>query len=58
MGGDRLALVVSNLVGNAIQHGSGTPITLTAHEQRDSVTLRCLPGTSRTTQRVFLTGDP
>ena len=36
---DRLAQVVSNLVGNAIQHGSGTPITLTAHDQGDSVTL-------------------
>ena len=36
---DRLAQVVSNLVGNAIQYGGGTPITLTAHEHRDSVTL-------------------
>jgi signal transduction histidine kinase len=36
---DRLAQVVSNLVGNAIQHGGGTPITLTADEHRDSVTL-------------------
>ncbi|AMY08174.1 Bacteriophytochrome [Luteitalea pratensis] len=36
---DRLTQVVSNLVGNAIQHGSGTPITLTASEQDDSVTL-------------------
>ena len=36
---DRLAQVVSNLVGNAIQHGSGTPITLSAQEHRDSVTL-------------------
>ena len=36
---DRLAQVVSNLIGNAIQHGSGTPITLTGQEQRDSVTL-------------------
>ena len=32
---DRLAQVVSNLVGNAIQHGGGTPITLTGHEERD-----------------------
>jgi signal transduction histidine kinase len=36
---DRLAQVVSNLVGNAIRHGGGTPITLTAHQERDSVTL-------------------
>jgi signal transduction histidine kinase len=36
---DRLAQVVSNLVGNAIQHGGGTPITLTGHEDRGSVTL-------------------
>jgi hypothetical protein len=36
---DRLAQVVSNLVGNAIQHGGGTPITLTGHDQGDSVTL-------------------
>jgi signal transduction histidine kinase len=36
---DRLAQVVSNLVGNAIQHGGGTPITLIGHEDGDSVTL-------------------
>jgi len=36
---DRLAQVVSNLVGNAIQHGGGTPVTLTAQEDGDSVTL-------------------
>jgi signal transduction histidine kinase len=36
---DRLAQVVSNLVGNAIQHGGGTPVTLTGQEQSDSVTL-------------------
>ena len=36
---DRLAQVVSNLVGNAIQHGGGTPITLTGHEDGESVTL-------------------
>ncbi len=35
---DRLAQVVSNLVGNAIQHGSATPVTVTAQEQRDLVT--------------------
>jgi signal transduction histidine kinase len=29
---DRLAQVVSNLVGNAIQHGEGTPISISAHE--------------------------
>jgi signal transduction histidine kinase len=36
---DRLAQVVSNLVGNAIQHGDGTPITLTAQDAGTSVTL-------------------
>ena len=36
---DRLAQVVSNLVGNAIQHGSGTPVTLTAQGDGDLVTL-------------------
>jgi signal transduction histidine kinase len=36
---DRLAQVVSNLLGNALQHGAGTPITLTAHEDGESVTL-------------------
>ena len=36
---DRLEQVVSNLVGNATQHGNGTPITLTGQEQADSVTL-------------------
>ena len=36
---DRLEQVVSNLVNNAIQHGNGTPITLTGQEQGNSVTL-------------------
>jgi signal transduction histidine kinase len=36
---DRLAQVVSNLLANAIQHGAGTPVTLTASEDGDSVTL-------------------
>jgi signal transduction histidine kinase len=36
---DRLTQVVTNLVGNAIQHGGGTPITLTAQEDGESVTL-------------------
>ena len=36
---DRLAQVVSNLFGNAIQHGGGTPVTLTAREEGDAVTL-------------------
>jgi phosphoserine phosphatase RsbU/P len=30
---------VSNLVGNALQHGDGTPITLTAAQNGDAVTL-------------------
>lgn len=36
---DRLAQVVTNLVGNAIQHGGGTPVTLTGHGDGASVTL-------------------
>jgi signal transduction histidine kinase len=36
---DRLAQVVSNLVGNALQHGDGTPVTLTAAQHGDAVTL-------------------
>lgn len=36
---DRLEQVVSNLLGNAIQHGSGTPITLTAQDEGNLVTL-------------------
>ena len=36
---DRLAQVVSNLLANAVQHGGGTAITLTAQEQGDAVTL-------------------
>jgi signal transduction histidine kinase len=36
---DRLAQVVSNLLANAIQHGGGTAITLTAQEHGDAVTL-------------------
>jgi hypothetical protein len=36
---DRLAQVVSNLVGNAIQHGGGTPVTLIAQADGDTVTL-------------------
>jgi signal transduction histidine kinase len=36
---DRLAQLVSNLIANAVQHGGGTPVTLTAHGNGDSVTL-------------------
>jgi signal transduction histidine kinase len=36
---DRLAQVISNLVGNAIQHGGGGPISLEAHDAGESVTL-------------------
>jgi signal transduction histidine kinase len=36
---DRLAQVVSNLVGNAIQHGQGTPVTLRARGKSDGVTV-------------------
>ena len=34
---DRLAQVVWNLVGNAIQHGDRTPVTLTVEEAGDAV---------------------
>ena len=37
---DRLAQVLSNLLGNAIQHGGGGPIKLEAHGAADGVTLR------------------
>jgi signal transduction histidine kinase len=36
---DRLAQVIWNLVGNAIQHGGGTPVTVIGHEEQDSVIL-------------------
>ena len=36
---DRLAQVVSNLVGNAIQYGDGTPVTMTAEEEGNAVVL-------------------
>lgn len=36
---DRLAQVVSNLLGNAIQHGGGGPITLEAHGVDENVAL-------------------
>jgi signal transduction histidine kinase len=36
---DRLAQVVSNLTVNAIQHGGGTPIIVTAREEGDRVAL-------------------
>ena len=36
---DRLTQVVSNLVGNAIQHGGGTPVTVTAGQDGESVRL-------------------
>jgi len=36
---DRLAQVLTNLIGNAIQHGSGTPVTVAAHDQGDVVRL-------------------
>jgi signal transduction histidine kinase len=36
---DRLSQVVSNLVGNAVQHGHATPVMVTVQEQADSVTL-------------------
>ena len=36
---DRLAQVVSNLVGNGIQHGGGTPVRVTANQDGESVNL-------------------
>jgi signal transduction histidine kinase len=37
--GDRLSQMIGNLLANAIQHGGGTPVTLTAHQDGDSLTL-------------------
>ena len=34
---DRFAQVISNLLGNAVQHGNGSRITLTAEDQGDAV---------------------
>jgi hypothetical protein len=42
--GDRLYQVVSNLVGNAIQHGAGTPVALSITASADMVTLRVQNG--------------
>lgn len=36
---DRLAQVLSNLIGNAIQYGDGAPVTVTARDHGDSVSL-------------------
>jgi signal transduction histidine kinase len=36
---DRLSQVVSNLVRNAVQHGGGTPVTLSARGENDTVVL-------------------
>jgi signal transduction histidine kinase len=36
---DRMTQVVTNLVGNAIQHGDGTLVTLVAKEEEDAITL-------------------
>jgi signal transduction histidine kinase len=36
---DRLAQVVSNLIGNAIRYGHGTPITLNGHDDGNAVRL-------------------
>lgn len=36
---DRMTQVVSNLLGNAIQHGEGTPVTLVAKEEDKAITL-------------------
>jgi diguanylate cyclase (GGDEF)-like protein len=41
---DRLLQVVSNLVGNAIQHGAGTAVALSATASGDVVTLRVRNG--------------
>ena len=50
---DRLTQVVSNLVGNAIQHGGGTPVTLTGNEERGSVTLAVQNGGTPIPQDVL-----
>jgi hypothetical protein len=36
---DRLAQVVSNLAGNAVQHGGGTAVSVVAHDDGDAVTV-------------------
>ena len=54
---DRLAQVVSNLVANAIQHGNGTPITLTGEEQGNSVTLAVHNGGHRFPQTCCRTSS-
>lgn len=36
---DRLAQMLSNLLGNALRYGDGTPVTLTGHEDGELVTL-------------------
>jgi phosphoserine phosphatase RsbU/P len=36
---DRLAQVISNLISNAIQHGAGTPVTVTAENDDNTATL-------------------
>jgi signal transduction histidine kinase len=36
---DRMAQVLSNLLGNAIQHGGGTPVRLSARQDGDRVAL-------------------
>lgn len=36
---DRLAQVMSNLLGNAVQHGGGGPITFKAHDAGEGVTV-------------------
>jgi signal transduction histidine kinase len=50
---DRLEQVVSNLVGNAIQYGSGTPISLTAQPDGDVVTLAVHNGGARIPPEVL-----
>jgi signal transduction histidine kinase len=41
---DRLYQVISNLAGNAIQHGAGTAVALSATASEDMVTLRVQNG--------------
>jgi signal transduction histidine kinase len=36
---DRLSQLMSNLLENAIHHGGGTPVSITAQEEGDAVTL-------------------
>jgi len=51
---DRLSQALTNLVGNAVQHGTaGTPVSITARGERDSVTVAvCNAGPTMTPEQI------